>query len=313
MATYFNSAFSATDIRQAKLYTKAQVTASRYYSPVGRGFTVYDGTSEKYPFCSTIDIEGLKKVGKYYTQNGETVYVYEGIPIVNASASSIVETITTALTTPKTYDNSHGLGYLINIRGSAGKAGSAGGAGFYGDYYQGAGNTFSGTGGSGGAGGANGLGCTLVSSLGSVSAGYGYGGGGGGGGAGGSAGSSSGDAPSPGGLGGTGGSASTGETRVLFSYEPFTINEVKFGNMSGGAERGKDGNGSKPSSLFSGNGGKSGDNTAGTNGSSGSGARGGNGGSGTKTFEGNGGTLVNKTNTATQGVYIYKYIVTGIQ
>lgn len=313
MATYYNSAFSATDIRQAKLYTKEQVLASRYYSPVGRGLTVYDGTSEKYPFCSTIDIEGLKKVGKYYTQNGETVYIYEGIPIVNALTSSLVETITTALTTPKTYDNSHGLGYLINIRGSAGTAGSDGGSGSSGDYYNGHNNTFSGTGGSGGAGGANGVGCTLYSSLGSVSAGYGYGGGGGGGGAGGAAGSVSDKDPPPGGLGGTGGSASTGETRALSSYEPFTINEVRFGNWVAGAERGKDGNGSKPSSLFSGAGGKGGNGTAGTNGSSGSGARGGNGGSEPSTFQGSGGTLVNKTNTATQGVYIYKYIVTGIQ
>lgn len=314
MANYFNSAFSATDIRQAKLYTKSQVKASRYYSPVGRGLTVYDGTSEKYPFCSTIDIEGLTKVGEYYTQNGETVYIYEGIPIVNALSSSLVETITTALTTPKTYDNSHGLGYLINIRGGAGVAGSNGGSGYYGDYYAGAANTHSGTGGSGGAGGSNGKTVALYTDVSDpVTAGCGYGGGGGGGGAGGAAGSSSGADPSPGGAGGTGGSASKGEIRYFSIYEDsFTINSVYF-STPGKGEDGKSGNGSKPSSLFSGAGGKGGNGTAGTKGSSGSGARGGNGGSETTTYQGSGGSLANSTNTSTAGVYIYKYVVTGIQ
>ena len=314
MATYYNSAFSATDIRQAKLYTKEQVLASRYYSPVGRGFTVYDGTSEKYPFCSTIDIEGLTKVGKYNTQNGETVYIYEGIPIVNALTSSLVETITTALTTSKTYDNSHGLGYLINIRGGAGTFGSSGGSGFPGDYYQGANNTFGGKGGSGGAGGSNGKTVVLYTDVSDpITAGCGYGGGGGGGGAGGAAGSDSGNDPSPGGPGGIGGVYSRGETRYLSVFnDSFTIESVYF-STPGKGEDGKPGNGSKPSSLFSGAGGKGGNGTAGSKGFSGSGAVGGVGGSETATYQGSGGTLLDNSNTSTAGVYIYKYVVTGIQ
>lgn len=314
MATYFNSAFSATDIRQAKLYTKAQVLASRYYSPVGRGLTVYDGTSEKYPFCSTIDIEGLTKVDEYYTQNGETVYVYEGIPIVDFTASSLVESITTALTSSKTYDNSHGLGFHIDIRGGSGTAGVNGGSGSSGDYYQGAANTHSGKGGSGGAGGSNGKTVVLYTDVSNpITAGCGYGGGGGGGGAGGAAGSDSGGDPSRGGPGGTGGSASNGEVRYLSIYEDsFTIESVYF-STPGKGEDGKSGNGSNPSSLFSGAGGKGGNGTAGTKGSSGSGARGGNGGSETSTYQGSGGTLDNTISTATPGVYIYKYVVTGIE
>ena len=78
-------------------------------------------------------------------------------------------------------------------------------------------------------------------------------------------------------------------------------------------EDGKPGNGSKPSSLFSGAGGKGGNGTAGSKGFSGSGAVGGVGGSETATYQGSGGTLLDNSNTSTAGVYIYKYVVTGIQ
>lgn len=309
MATYYNVAHSFTDIRQAKLYTKDEVLSSPYYSPKGRGFTVFDGTSDKYPFCSTLDIEGLKKVGVYNTQNNETVYIYEGIPIT--TIGDPIETFTTNLATAKFYNNSHGLGYFVQALAGAGERGSSGQSGSTGDYYQGAGNTFSGTGGSGGAGGLNGRTVTVKLEDKTIVAGGGYGGGGGGGGAGGASGSSSGTEPEKGGLGGIGGRGSLGENRWVYVYKDLTINSISFTTPDKG-EDGSPGNGIKPSSLYSGRGGQSGSGQAGSPGSSGSGKNGGWGGAGEGNFPGSGGDDVNFYNGTRAEVSVSKIIVYGI-
>lgn len=321
MATYFNAAYSSTDIRQAKLYTKDEVLSSPYYSPEGRGFTVYDGTSEKYPFCSTLDIEGLVKVDKYYTQNNETVFIYEGIPV---TTTEIVDVYTENVSTQKTYNNSHGLGYLISVYGGNGTDGSVGSGGERGDAYQGAGSTFNGDGGKGGSGGDNGNSITLRTNITyPIRAGGGYAGGGGGGGAGGLAGtSSSPNGYTNGGVGGDGGSGTRGENRYVIHYGDFSIDEIEV-TVNGHSIQtdGENGTGYETykesySKYYGGAGGMSGNGASGGSRNSGPSASGGNGASASDTFGGFGGTKgsYGNTSTYTQGaVVISKYKVEGIR
>ena len=319
MATYYNVAHSTTDIRQAKLYTKDEVLSSPYYSPKGRGFTVFDGTSDKYPFCSTLDIEGLKKVGVYNTQNNETVYIYEGIPV---TTTEFLEGYTNDVSTKQTYDNSHGLGYLISVYGGNGSSGNAGQQGEMGDAYTSADKTYNGEGGAGGLGGYTGRTIQVkFQDLEQIAAGAGRGGGGGGGGSGGLAGSTS-SAPTYGGAGGNGGSGSLGEYRYAIIYDSFVIDSIYTGRphmenpalMNG--QNGTGGGKSNGSEFYSGRGGQSADGNNGGSGKSGSGQPGGNGGSATSAITGSGGILGKYGNTSSYSngaVVISKYIVTGIR
>lgn len=279
MATYLNIATSSSASKSAKLYSETEVKASPYYNTDGGNIAIYDGSSVKYPFCSSIDIPGLTKIMAFTDKNSNTKYVYSQIPSVK---TVFIEKVSGEFSTSRTYSkNDYPLGLLVEIHGAKGANGSSGSSGSSG--VSGGSSSTPTAGGAGGKGGNPGyingsytytikIGDTSYSCVAGQGRPGGGGGGGGGGGSGGEQGITStgiayGESPGIGGAGGSGGIGAYGSCCQFKVYNDLTLIKCVFGTKgyvpesSDGGQNGTNG-GSGISTGTVSKGGKGGDGGA---------------------------------------------------